>query len=125
MSFDIFVQGFHDGAERDADATALRAILAPHLVKAAHGWKLHAGNSTAEIYGIEELTSFMVTHIDGAEVYDVIVRVAALCDLVIMAPGVPVALTRAEQQQHLPEELRDDAEVVTSGAELVALIESD
>lgn len=82
------------------------------------------GTPTAEIYGVEELTSFMVTHVEGAEVYDVIVRVAFQLDLVILAPGAPVGVTRAEQQEHLPDEIRNDAQLVTSGPGLVALIES-
>jgi hypothetical protein len=42
----------------------------------------------------------------------------------ILAPGVPTALTHADQRVHLPDELRNEAVVVRSGAELVALIES-
>ena len=72
---------------------------------------------------MEDLTSFIVTHVAGVEIYDVLIRVAAQFDLVILTPGASVALTRAEQQQHLPAEIRDDAQLVTSGAELIALIE--
>lgn len=125
MSFGILVQGFRDGDRRDADATTLRAALAPHLVKAAHGWNLRVGNSTAEIYGVEDLTSgFMLTHVAGAEIHDLLVRVAAACDLVILAPGVPAALTRRDQRAHVPAELRHNAVLVASGAELVDLIGS-
>ncbi len=124
MSSDIFVQGFDHGAARDADATALREFLAPYLINVANRWNLRVGMSTAEIHGVETLSSFMVTHVDGAEIYDVLVRVARHFDLVIIAPGLPAALTRAEQRQHLPDELRNDAKLVTSGPELVALIES-
>jgi hypothetical protein len=125
MSFGIFVQGFREGDRRDADATRLRSALEPHLVKATHGWNLRAGNATAEIYGVDDLTTgFMVTHVDGPEIYDVIVRVGAACDLVILAPGVAAALTHRDQRAHVPEELRASAVVVASGAELVALIES-
>ena len=87
VSVDIFVQGFHSGAMRDADATALREALAPYLVEAANGWNLHVDNSSAEIYGVDDLTSFMVTHVDGVEIYDVLVRVAARFDLVLLLPG--------------------------------------
>lgn len=66
---------------------------------------------------MEDLTSFMVTHVDGVEVYDVLVRVACRLDLAILA------LTRAGQQQHMPGEIRSDAKLVTTGAELVALVE--
>lgn len=124
MSFDILVQGFQHGDARDADAIALREALAPYLAEGAHGWALRAGSSTAEIYGLEDLTSFMVTHIEGGQIYDVLVRIAAQLDLVILAAGAPAALTRAEQQPHLPDELRLDAKLVASGAELLALIES-
>lgn len=125
MSFDIFVQGFRDGASREADADALRAALAPYLVRTELGWNLRAGRSTAEIHGVEHLpTGFMITHVDGDELYDVIVHVAAACDLVIVPVGVAAAITREQQRDHLPEVLRGAAVLVTSGADLRAVIVS-
>ena len=125
MSVEICLQGFRDGDSHDADVSELRDALAPYIIETANGWDLRTGNSRAEIYGLDDLASgFMVTHVAGAELYDVLVRVAALCDLVILMPGLPAALTRDEQQRHLPEEIRVDAKLVTSGADLVALIES-
>lgn len=125
MSFDIFVQGFLHGDARDVDVKLARVALTPYLVKNTHGWNLRAAGSTAEIYGVENLAKgFMVTHVDGAEIYDLLVEVVKACDLVMLPVGCPAVLARAEQRDHLPEEFRDTAVVVTSGAELVALIVS-
>jgi hypothetical protein len=123
VSFDLFVQGFHDGNARDADRDALRVALAPYVVSGTSGATLRAAASTAEIYGLEDLArGFMVTHVDGGEIFDVLVDVAAACDLVILPVGVSTAITREEQRVHLPDELRDEAVLVRSGAELRALI---
>jgi hypothetical protein len=117
VSFDIYFQGFDHGAAREVDATALREFLAPYLINGANGWNLRVGMSTAEICRVEELSSFMVTHVDGPEFYEVLVSLARQFDLVILAPGIPAALARAEQKQHLPNEIRHDAKLVTSGPE--------
>lgn len=125
MSFDIFVQAFEHGEARKVDARALRRALAPYLIQVENGWNLRAGRATAEIYGVEKLGSgFTVTHVDGVDLYDVLVEIAAAFDLVIMPVGVPTAITRREQLNHLPDVLRDDALLVSSGGELLKLIES-
>lgn len=125
LSLDIFIQAFRHGDAREVDAKMLREALAPYLFEIERGWNLRSGNSEAEIYGVEDLASgFMVTRIDGAQIYDVLVRVAAACDLVIMPVGVFVAITRREQLEDLPDVLQGDAVLVVSGAELIALIES-
>ncbi len=124
MSFDIVLQAFERGDAHVADATALRRALAPYLIQVLDGWNLRAGSATAEIYGVEKLASgFMATHIDGVELYDVLVTVAQTCDLVILPVGCSVAVVRAEQLDHLPDDLREDVVLVTSGADLRALIE--
>src|SRR5512138_624682 len=98
LSFDIFVQGFERGDARRLDATALRDRLALNLVDVGGGWQLHAGSSTAEIHGIETLESgFMVTHVDGTELYDLLVEVAVAFDLVILPASAVVVVTRDEQ----------------------------
>jgi hypothetical protein len=78
LSFDIFVQGFERGEARNADANAVRRALAPYLIQVGDGWNLRAARATAEVYGVEKLASgFMVTHIDGTELHDVLVESSA------------------------------------------------
>jgi hypothetical protein len=124
VSFDIVVQGFRDGDARDTDGDALRAALAPYLTGSSpNSWNLRAEDSTAEIYGVDDLaTGFMVTHVSGEKLWDVLVDIAAAFDLVILPAGVGTAMTRPEQHAHLPPELRADAFLVGSGAELLARI---
>jgi hypothetical protein len=125
VSFGIFVQGFANGSFRETNARHLAERLAPYLVRDAERSKLQVRAASAEIYGTEHLaTGFMVTHIDGDAIYDAIVDVAAACDLVIAPVGCAAAITRQDQREHLPEGLRADAVLVTSGAELRALIAS-
>lgn len=118
MSFDIFVQGFTAGDARDLHPTSLRVALAPYLD--ADRTHVRVGDDNAEIYLSE--TSFMVTHVEGDAIWDVLVEVARRCDLVIMPVGCPVALIDAEQRIELPHELRDSTVVVSTGAELLAAI---
>jgi hypothetical protein len=95
------------------------------LVQHEHGWNLRTASSAAEIHGVEDLASgFMVTQVEGEEIFDVLVQVASDCDLVIMPVGIPTVITRQEQLAHLPDVLRDGAVFVTSGAQLRALIEN-
>jgi hypothetical protein len=125
MGFDIFVQGFRHGEPHERDAKAIRRALAPYLVEMPNGWNLRFRASDAEIYGVDDLaTGFMVTHANGDDIFDLLVHVAAACDLVIYPVGVPAAVTRKEQLDHLPDALRDNAVLVTSGAELIELIKS-
>ena len=118
MGFDIFVQGFRDGEAQERDAVAIRSALAPYLVEMPNGWNLRFLCSEAEIYGIDTLAAgFMVTHAQGDAIFDLLVLVAAARDLVISPVGLPAAVTRKEQLAHLPEALRHDVVLVTSGAE--------
>ena len=123
MSFDIHVRRFRDGDILDADAALVRSLLAPFLVEQGGGWNLRMDEADAEVYGVETLErGFMVTHVSGVALYDLVVRVAAACDFVIMPVGCPVALTSEQQRAHLPDGFDGDAVVVSSGAELIQLI---
>lgn len=126
MSFDIFVQKFEAGDAGTADEGVIRALLAPHtraLLKGSDTAVLHFADGTADLYGWDDLSrGFMINHAGGAEVWDVLVRVAQAAGLAIMPIGCPIAVTSAADVDGLPAELKENAVVVASGEDLIAII---
>jgi hypothetical protein len=124
VSFDIFLQRFVGGDGADADTNALRVALEPYLVLVAGNPRLRVGDAQAEIYGEDDLASgFMVNHVDGPGVYEVLVAAAHAGDLVIVPVGCPTAIIDERQRAELPEELGAEAIRVGTGPELQRLIE--
>ena len=122
MSFDIFVQKFDAGGAGTADAAVVRAILAPYF-NGNDTRVLHLSDGTADLYGWEKLSrGFMINHAGGAEIYDVLVRVAREARLAILPVGCGTVVTSPDEIAHLPSELREDVAVVTNGRELLAVI---
>lgn len=125
MSFDVFVQAFHDGHAGLTDADAVRAVLAPHVVGGTGGGgaRLVTSDGGADLFGYDDLdTGFMVNHIEGSEAWELIVRAAAASGLAIMPVGCPVCVTADESVSDLPAALAGDARVVESGAALLAVV---
>ena len=61
----------------------------------------------------------MINHASGRVIWDVLVHVADVTGMTILPIGCPTCVTRPELLEHLPEELKADARVVTSGEQLV------
>lgn len=128
MSFDVFVQAFDSGNAGEVDADQVRAVLAPHVTtdgEATGFARLETGDGSADLYGYDQLeTGFMVNHISGSEAWEVIVRAAVACRLVIMPVGCPIAITDRTSVADLPPELQRTAlALVTSGEQLLSLIQ--
>jgi hypothetical protein len=121
VSFDIFVQKFEHGEGVPADGEAIAAVLEPFIVRRdEQGWALLSfADGTADLYGMKHLgDGFMVNHVVGDDVWDVLVEVARAARMVVVAAGCPVALTGLETIGQLPDALREDAVVVGTGADL-------
>lgn len=124
MSFDIVVQRFVAGEDAPAlNGEGLRAFMAPHVVRAEFGENIAYGDGGAELYGWETVeTGFMITHAHGNDIWDLLVRAAKVGGFVIIPAGCPIALIDPGQAHELPGELRGDTQVVSSGAELIAMV---
>jgi hypothetical protein len=123
VSFDVFLQGFAHGQAAPGRPEAALEVLTPFLAAAPRDGfaPLRTGDGEAEAYGVGG-TSLMVAHASGAQIWDLLVSVAKAAGWVIMPVGCPVCLTTDDDAGHLPEDLRPNATVVTTGQELLATI---
>lgn len=102
----------------------MREVLRPHLRPTPGDPKelVLGPDARADVYLDDQ--SLMVSHINGSAVLDLLVDAARAGSWAIMPIGVPTAVTSPDLIAHLPEGLGDGAVVVSSGAELLRLIES-
>ncbi len=122
MSFDVFVQRFVGGDPVAADATTVRGMLEPFVDGVEDDFaRLRARDGQADLYGWDDLDSgFLVNHISGVAILDLIVRVAAAAQLTIIPVGCPTAVASLDQVPDLPDDLRDDVILVNCGSDLLA-----
>lgn len=122
----MFLQPFHHGDAGQADAALLLDLISPFIADREIGTpyaELRFVDGSADLYGLDDLgDGFMVNHISGENAWDVLVEVARRADLVIMPTGCPTLVCRAGLLAHLPEELRDETVVVSSGAHALTVV---
>lgn len=98
-------------------------LFAPYVARQEEDFGfalLEFADGQADLYGTGDLGSgFMVNHVSGDAAWDFLVEVAREADLAILPPGCPTMVCREELGAHLPEELRGEAVVVTSGAQVL------
>ena len=126
MSFDVFVQSFSKGDASTAGADAVRAVLAPYAADSAQSGfaRLVTSDGGADLYGYDDLGSgFMVNHISGDEVWDIVVQAAAASGLAIIPAGCPTCVTSESTTADLPSELASDVRLVETGVELRSVVE--
>jgi hypothetical protein len=125
MSFDIFLQGFRDGEAATVDALAVSRTLAPFVVDGDEGHShLRLPDGEADAYGLDDPASgVMINHASGRLVWDLIFERAHGAGLAIMPVGSATAVTAETDLMDLPQELSEDAVVVSSGAELLRMVE--
>ena len=126
MSFDIFLQGFRGEDGDDGDWEAANRALTPYLVNheetLAYALIRTPGGDRADVYGVGG-TSLMVNHSTGGQIYDVLYAVAAAGRWAVIPPGCPTCVTSDDLLNDLPEVLRRNAIVVTSGDDIRRAIE--
>jgi hypothetical protein len=119
VSFDIFLQSFKDGEAAPGKPEAARQALEPYLAGApGEGCALvRTADGEADVYGVGS-DHLMFNHAGGEVIWQVVVDVAKAADWVIMPVGCHVCVMREDMISELPVELRDNAVVINSGAEL-------
>ena len=124
VSFDVFLQGFANGAASPGCPGAAIEVLSPFLASKPHERLalLRTGDGEADVYGLGG-EALMVNHASGREIWDVLVAVAKAANWAIMPVGCPVCVTTADAINDLPEELRVGVVVVTTGRELLNAIQ--
>lgn len=128
MSLDIFLQAFRRGDAASGDGEAAIAVLTPLFAERSdHGWALiQTGDGTAEVHGINHPDQgLMFNHVGGRIAWDVIFAVARDAGFVIMPVGCGTLLTHETMWDELPEGIPEPILTIESGADLLAVIESD
>ena len=128
MSFDVYFQRFVDGDADESGRDEVVAVLAPYLkpsVETPGRIEHPAGN--ADVYGLGDGDGdgdgdgMMINHIEDG-LWDLLVEAARAGRWAIMPIGCPTCVFNAAMLANLPEDLRQDAVVVNSGADVRDLI---
>jgi hypothetical protein len=128
MSYDVFLQRFQHGAEMPVDSPAVWRLITDSCETPPDedGFcRVRRGNDEGDLYGARPgrpIESLMLNHA-GPAIYHLMYDLAVAGDMTIFGPDLQ-AITREEQREHLPAELREDAVIVDSGAALLRIVES-
>jgi hypothetical protein len=123
ISFDVFIQAFHDGDAAVVDPTVVLREFSHFSVEpvTSDSQRIQTADGDAEIFGLDSAADgFMLSHASGSIIWDAVVRVAEVAGMAIIPVGCPACVTRAELVEHLPDELKEDVRVVETGRQLVA-----
>jgi len=103
----------------------MRRVLAPHIVREEpeNSFVLvRHGDGEADIYLSPD--AMMANHVTGTDPWDLLVRGARAAGWVIMPVGCEVCITEESDRTHLPEGLHEEAILVSSGAELLRVVQA-
>jgi hypothetical protein len=118
VSIDIFLQGFERGEGASGMPDEAHRVLQPYLRVRPDGFaKVVTDDGDAEVYGVGT-DGLMFTHASGRRIWDVMYDVARAGDWAIMPVGCATCVPTASMIVNLPDDLRANAVVVGSGAEL-------
>ena len=118
MSYDVFMYRFTKGESVPLNKGAMHEVLDPYVTARdpENGFlRITAGadGGEAEIYtGSEE--SITINRLGGDEVMNVISDLLRRLEAVLVLPGGTVILSRDEDREHLPQQLRDEWSVVVA-----------
>lgn len=123
MSFGILLQSFAHGQAAAGHPDGAFRALEPYLDGSpADGFAhLATPDGDADVFGIGS-TGLMINGDSGEFIWQLLVDVAVAGDYAIMPVGRPVCLVREDMKDDLPEEMRADAVVVRSGADVMNLV---
>jgi hypothetical protein len=125
VSFDVFFRGFDQGEPVRGGGPRMRDVLATCIKREEprHTFlEIEVGDGTADVYLNDD--GMLANHITGRDPWDLLVKGAAAAGWVILPVGCPTCLTHEDQEHDLPDELREGAVIVRSGADLLGVIET-
>jgi hypothetical protein len=125
VSFDIFLQRFHEGDAVEGDGQAILSLLEPLIKERSSGFgRAVTEDGGADIYGLDHPeVGVMINHAEGVRIWDLIVELARVGGMVVMPVGCPVCGVDPEAGRHLPPKA-PPFEVIESGADLLRVIET-
>jgi hypothetical protein len=125
MSYDAFFQGFKGGDAAAGGGDAVRSILQPYVTRSEpeHSFlAIELVDGEAEVYLKDD--SMMVNHVADNATWDLLVHAATAADWTVLLLDGPPCITREEQRAELPAELREDAVLVSCGADLLKAMDA-
>jgi hypothetical protein len=120
MSYDVFFQGFKAGDAARGGGTAVRAMLEPYVTRSEpdHSFlRIDVGDGGADVYLSDD--HMMVNHAGGRMTWDLLIEAATVARWTALLSDGPPCITGEDQRHDLPVELRDEAVLISSGAELL------
>ncbi|MFB7235828.1 hypothetical protein ACFCXK_13720 [Streptomyces sp. NPDC056269] len=116
MSYDIFVMRFESGATAPLDMAVAHEVLDPFAVaREADFLSVRtADGEEADVY-FNPPAGITFNRFGGGGVMDLLAVLLRRLDAVLVAPGGPVVVPRAEVRPLLPDALTDGCPVVVAG----------
>ncbi len=126
MSFDIFFLRFKDGERSEGDDRAVEKFLAPLLEERDGSWaRVRTVDGEADLYGMDTLgSSLMINHASGGRIWDLMFELARVGGFAVIPVGCGTCITPSTNPSDLPPQAPRPISVVTSGAELLAVVEN-
>ncbi|AYY11688.1 hypothetical protein EF847_02045 [Actinobacteria bacterium YIM 96077] len=123
MNFDIFLQRFTGGDVAPTGRVATVTVLERYLADPPAGGytEIITRDGRADVYGLDG-DGLMINHAEGRDVFELMFQVSKAAGYVIMPVGSPTCVLDESMIPHLPEVLRHDAVVVSSGDDLLRVI---
>lgn len=129
MSFDLVVQRFGQGDGAAMPTDAFEAVFGPYVDRAETQlgfWHVRLPDGgEADLYADLDgpaLDGLMISHFSPGMVLDLLVEFATRAEAVVLVPGCPTLLIDEAQRVQLPDELRTEAVLVSSGADVEAAL---
>ena len=128
MSYDVVLQRFQDGDAAPVESPAVWKLLEDAWDAPPDKYdfcRVRRGDDEGDLYATQPgrpIDGLMFNHA-GPAIYHLMYDVAVAGDMAIVPPDAGPFVVREEQKDHLPPDLRDEAVVVESGAELLRAIE--
>jgi hypothetical protein len=128
VSYDVFLWRYREGEAVNVDAAEVWQILERAWVSPpdeSDHCRVRRDADEGDLYAVPvgaPIDSLMFNHA-GEGIYNLMFDLAVAGDMTIIPIDAGPFIVRAEQREHLPLELRDEAIVVSSGAELLKAIE--
>jgi hypothetical protein len=126
MSFDVFLQSpisSSSDEERALAAEGVAAVLRPFLDAA--GGTITTADGSAAIFSSDDLgAGFMVNHLSGEAIWDLLVEVARAAEFAILPVRCGTCIPYEGMRSSVPADFPQPVVVVSNGSELLNVIRS-
>ncbi len=125
MSYSVYLQGFQGGHAAKGGGKEARSLVGAYQVAMEPEFnyvRIEVGDGGAGIFASGD--SMKVDRSCGTAVWDFLVELAIAVNWTIILIDGPACLTNEGQRRELPEELREEAVLIRSGEEFLAVMKA-